>query len=218
MIVEVCVDSLESALDAAKHGADRLELCSRLDVGGLSPSLELYQAVRAALSMPIAVMIRLRPGHFCLTDSDTEKLCEVIEKFRNDLPAAFVFGATLPSGELDLQRMKQLREACGSVTAVCHRAFDTVPDHHLALNQLIDLGFGRVLTSGGPGNVPDHLPSLTGLVQQAGQRITVMPGGGIRLAHVADVVRTGCTEMHGSFTGVLQQVRQLLDGIAIASG
>ena len=70
MIVEVCVDSLESALEATKHGADRLELCSRLDVGGLNPSPELYQAVLAAVALPIAVMIRVRPGHFCLTDSD----------------------------------------------------------------------------------------------------------------------------------------------------
>ena len=218
MIVEVCVDSLESALDAATHGADRLELCSRLDLGGLSPSLELYHAVCAAVAIPVVVMVRLRPGHFCLTDSDTEQLCEVMEKFRNLPPAGFVFGATLLNDELDQPRMKQLREACGTVTAVCHRAFDTVPDHHRALDQLIDLGFTRVLTSGGPGNVPDHLPALTELVQRAGQRITLMPGGGIRLAHVEDVMRTGCTQMHGSFTGVLPQVRQLCAGIAIASG
>ncbi len=218
MIVEVCVDSLESALEAAADGADRLELCSRLDVGGLSPSLELYRAVRASVSLPIAVMIRVRHGHFCLTDSDVEQLCEVIAQFEFDPPAAFVFGAMLANGELDLPRMKQLREACGPVSAVCHRACDTVPDQQLGLEQLIDLGFSRVLTSGGPGTVPDHLPALTKLVQQAGSRITVMPGGGIRLAHVPDVVRTGCAEMHGSFADVLPQVRQLLDGIAIASG
>jgi copper homeostasis protein len=218
VIVEVCVDSLESALDAAAHGADRLELCSRLDVGGLSPSVELYEAVRAAVGVPIAVMIRLSPGHFCLTDSDAKQLCEVMEKFRNLPPEGFVFGATLHNGDLDLPRLKQLREACGIVTAVCHRAFDTVPDHRRALDQLIELGFTRVLTSGGPGNVPDHLPALTELVHQAGQRITVMPGGGIRLDHVEDVMRTGCTEMHGSFSGVLPQVRQLCAGIAIASG
>lgn len=218
MIVEVCVDSLESAIQAVRDGADRLEFCSRLDVGGLSPCIESYQAVRASVSLPLAVMIRLRPGHFCLTDSETKQLCEVMEEFRNDPPSAFVFGATLPSGGLDYPRMEQLREACGPVTAVCHRAFDTMPDHRLALNYLIDLGFGRVLTSGGPGNVPDHLPALTELVRQAGQRITVMPGGGIRLPHLADVARTGCTELHGSFTGVLPQVRQLLDGIALASG
>jgi copper homeostasis protein len=210
MILEVCVDSLESATLAAEQGADRLELCSRLDAGGLSPSIELYRAVRAATDIPIAVMIRTRPGHFCLSDADVAELCDMIGSFQFDQPAAFVFGATLPNGELDLPRMKQLKQACGPVTAVCHRAYDAVPDKQCGLEQLIDLGFGRVLTSGGPGTVPEHLPELTELLRHAGSRITVMPGGGIRLTHLQDMIRTGCTELHGSFTGVLPQVRQLL--------
>jgi copper homeostasis protein len=114
--------------------------------------------------------------------------------------------------------MTQLRDACGPVTAICHRAFDLVPNKAVALEQLIELGFSRVLTSGGRGDVPVHLPELTALVKQAGSRITVMPGGGIRLQHIPQVMTIGCTEIHGSFSGVLPQVRQLLAGTSNASG
>ena len=199
--LEVCVETVEDAVAAGAGGADRLEVCADLGVAGLTPSVELFHAVRAAVRLPLAVMIRRRPGGFVLAPADLYALEQDIARFRPLAPAAFAFGALTPDGTPDVPACRALLAACGRVPGVFHRAFDEVEDNAAALEQLIALGFERVLTSGGPGGVAAHLPSLKALVGQAGGRIEVMPGGGVTPASAAGVVQfTRCEHLHGSFS------------------
>jgi copper homeostasis protein len=199
--LEVCVETVEDAVAAEAGGADRLELCADLSVGGLTPLYQHYLAVREAVRIPVVVMIRPRPGDFVSTPSELAVMIRTVEGFRPSLPNGFVFGVLTPERRIDTAAAEKLVAACGSVPAVFHRAFDEVTDKEAALEELIRLGFTRVLTSGGPGVVPDHLPELRRLVDQAGGRIQVMPGGGVRAEAAAGVVQfTRCQHLHGSFS------------------
>ncbi len=199
--LEVCVETVEDALAAEAGGADRLELCADLASGGQTPSVELLQQVRAAVKLPIAVMIRPRPGDFVYSVAEFDMMGLAMYRFRSLAPDAFVFGTLAPDRRIDTAACEELRAACGSVPAVFHRAFDEVEDKEAELEELIRLGFTRVLTSGGVGEVPEHLPTLKALVAQANGRIQVMPGGGVRADTAAGVVQfTRCEHLHGSFS------------------
>lgn len=198
--LEVCVETVADALAADAGGADRLELCADLSAGGLTPSVDLFQHLRAAVRLPIAVMIRPRAGDFVYTAADRKWMAERIARFRPLAPDGFVFGIVTSGGRID-NATAELVTVCGPVPAVFHRAFDEVDDKQAGLEELIRLGFTRVLTSGGPGSVPEHLPELRALVGQANGRIQVMPGGGVRADTAAGVVQsTGCEHLHGSFS------------------
>lgn len=199
--LEVCVESVEDALAAEAGGADRLELCADLASGGLTPSRSLYDAVRAAVRVPVVVMARPRSGDFVYTPDEVEEVLGTVVALRPLAPAGFVFGALTPDGRIDTEAAAWFVQTCGSVPAVFHRAFDEVEAKEAGLEELIRLGFTRVLTSGGPGGVPAHLPVLRELVLQANGRIQVMPGGGVTAASAAGVVQfTRCEHLHGSFS------------------
>lgn len=199
--LEVCVETVEDAVAAEAGGADRLELCADLSVGGLTPGVELFQQVRAAVRIPIAVMIRPRPGDFAYAAPERAWSSDTIASFRPLTPDAFVYGVLTPDRRIDVEAAARLVAACGPVPAVFHRAFDEVDDKPAALEELIRLGVTRVLTSGGPGEVPQHLPALKALVEQANGRIQVMPGGGVRADTAGRVVQfTRCEHLHGSFS------------------
>jgi len=197
--LEVCVDSLESALAAQAGGADRIELCLALAEGGLTPSAGLLRAVRERVSLPIAVMIRPRPADFCYSPEDFTVM-------RHDLLAAkhlgadgFVFGLLQPDGTLDLDRTRELVELAQPHPVTFHRAFDLSRDATQTLEQLVELGIARILTSGQAPNVEAGLDTLTQLVQQAGDRLIVMPGGGIREENVGLILRRSrAREFHAS--------------------
>jgi copper homeostasis protein len=199
--LEVCVETVADAVAAEAGGADRLELCSALDVGGLTPSVNRFRQVRAAVRLPVVVMIRPRPGDFAYTLVDLDEMIRGVVAFHPLHPDGFVFGAVTPDGRVDRDTSAILREVCGAIPAVFHRAFDEVEDKAAGLEEVIRLGFTRVLTSGGPGPVPEHLPGLRRLVEQAGGRIQVMPGGGVRADTAGRVVQfTRCEHLHGSFS------------------
>lgn len=199
--LEVCVETVADAVAAEAGGADRLELCADLSVGGLTPSEELFRQVRAGVRLPVVVMIRPRAGDFFVTPAEVGRMADRMAAFRPLAPDGFVFGVLTPDRRIDSVAAKTLVEACGSVPAVFHRAFDEVEDKPAGLEELIRLGFTRVLTSGGPGTVPEHLPALRALVRQADGRIQVMPGGGVRADTAAGVVQfTRCEHLHGSFS------------------
>lgn len=200
-LLEVCVETVEDAIAAEAGGADRLELCADLSVGGLTPSVELFRQVRPAVKLPIAVMIRPRPGDFVYSIAECDMMGLAVYRIGPLNPDAFVFGALTPERRIDTAACEKLRGACGSVPAVFHRAFDEVEDKVAGLEELIRLGFTRVLTSGGVGGVPGHLPQLKALVAQANGRIQVMPGGGVRSDTAGRVVQfTRCEHLHGSFS------------------
>jgi copper homeostasis protein len=199
--LEVCVETVEDAVAAEAGGADRLELCDALSVGGLTPSVELFNAVRAAVPLPVVVMVRPRPGDFVYTPAELDEMARTISAFRPHRPDGFVFGPLTPAGTIGTAAAERLNLACGPWHAVFHRAFDELADLSDGLDELIALGFTRVLTSGGPGRVPEHLPALRQLVEQAGERIQVMPGGGVTAESAAGVVQfTRCDHLHGSFS------------------
>ena len=199
--LEVCVETVEDAVAAEAGGADRLELCADLSVGGLTPSPELFRAVRAAVSLPVVVMVRPRPGNFSYTLVELDEMIRTVVAFRPLAPDGFVFGCVTPDGRIDRDTAAILVAVCGGHERVFHRAFDEVADKAAGLEELIALGFARVLTSGGPGSVPDHLRELRDLVARAVGRIQVMPGGGVTADTAGGVVQfTRCEHLHGSFS------------------
>lgn len=201
-LVEIVVDSVAGARAAADGGAHRLELCIGLAEGGLTPSIGLLQAVKAAVALPVMAMVRPRGGDF-LYDRDE---FAVMERDAQSLLAAgadgLVFGILDAHGALDRPRMAQLRKAAGGRPITCHRAFDVAKDPEQTLEALVELGIQRVLTSGQRSSAVLGEALITRLVQQAAGRITILAGGGLRAHNVkAFATRTGVRELHLSASG-----------------
>jgi len=194
-LLEVCVETPAGARAAQAGGADRLEVCADLVVGGLTPTPQALAAVRAACRLPLCVLVRPRAGSFVLDTPGFAELREQLLAARRAGADGLVFGALAADGSLPLPELAGLVRAAAGVPLTFHRAFDAVADPHAALEQLLALGFARVLTAGGPGRAADHAPRLAALVRQAAGRIAVMPGGGVRAAGAAPLARaTGARE------------------------
>src|SRR5215469_11620229 len=157
ILLEICCGSIDDAIESEKGGADRVELCSALFLGGLTPSIGTIQEAKQRLKIPIIVMVRPRGGGFCYTDAEFATM-------ERDTAAAIeagadgiVFGILTNDGKLDRQRVQRIRKLIGNKQAVFHRAFDVTPDPYAALEELIDLGIIRVLTSGQKDTVPQGI-------------------------------------------------------------
>ena len=197
VLLEVCCGSLEDALEAEAGGADRVELCSSLFVGGLTPSFGTIVEAKRRLRIPAIVMIRPRGGGFCYTEPEFAAMVADAEAAVAQDAAGLVFGILTADGAIDRSRTRRLREIAGGRDAVFHRAFDVTEDPFRALDELVDLGLTRVLTSGQQDTVPEGLDLIRRLVDHAGDRIQVMPGGGIKPFNFDDVVtRSGCRQIH----------------------
>ena len=197
VLLEICCGSLEDALEAEAGGADRVELCSSLFFGGLTPSFGTIAEARRRLRIPVIVMIRPRGGGFCYTEPEFAAMVADAEAAAAQGVAGLVFGVLTPEGTIDRERTRRLRDAAGPGDAVFHRAFDVTPDPFRALDELVDLGITRVLTSGQQDTVPEGLDLIRQLVDHAGDRIQVMPGGGIKPFNFDDVIaKTGCRQIH----------------------
>ena len=200
ILIEVAVESLADARAAEQGGADRLELCAALDLGGLTPSVGAYLEVRAAVSLPVVVMIRPRPGDFVADADEVRVMARDLEQFRPHQPAGFVFGCLDQSGRVHLDHCRRLVEAAGGVPCVFHRAFDRCPAPAQAVDTLGDLGFVRLLTSGREDTAIQGVAAIAATVVHAADRVEVLPCGRVRADTVAELVRlTGCTQVHGSF-------------------
>ena len=196
--LEVCIDSVAGLDVAAASAADRAELCSALTLGGLTPSHGLM-ATAAAKDLPCFVLIRPREGDFCYTQREIDVIRCDIDTVRSLKLAGVVIGANRPDGSLDEGALRQLVEHAAGLPAVLHRAFDLVPDFSAALETAINLGFMRVLTSGGTPGAPEGSHVIRQLVEQAGDRIEVMAGSGLNPDNVAQFVReTGVPAVHSS--------------------
>jgi len=192
--IEAAIASLEEARTAVAAGADRLELCSHLEVGGVTPPRDVFLAIRETVAVPICVLIRPRHGDFIYTASEFDTLKRDAEWFR-------AHGAEIVTGVLNADRTVD-RARCADLVrgAVFHRAFDEVVDRFAALETLIELGCRRILTSGGAPTAPEGTDELAALFRAARGRIEILPGGGIAPDNAAELVRrTGCTWIHGSF-------------------
>ena len=195
-LLEVCVDSLAGMRAAEAGGADRVELCSRLDLGGLSPGEELLRAAIAATRLPIHAMVRPRPGSFVLAPGELEAMEAEIAR----LPVAgAVFGAITPDLAVDREAVRRLVAAARPRSVTFHRAFDELEDLPRGLEDLVALGVDRVLTSGGEQDAFAGRAVLRDLVRLARGRIVVMAGGGVRSSNAAAILSaTGVAELHGS--------------------
>jgi copper homeostasis protein len=198
-LLEVAANSVASALAAQAGGAGRVELCASLDDGGVTPSHGTIALARQRLTIPLYVLIRPRAGDFVHDALELAAMLDDIAHCRSLGCDGVVFGALSPDGELDRAACARLLAAATGMGATFHRAFDQVPDPSATLESLIDLGFERVLTSGGMPSALAGAPLLSRLVAQAGERITVMPGAGIEPASIAALrERTGAREFHAS--------------------
>ncbi len=196
-LLEICIDTLAGLGAALRGGADRIELCGALDVGGLTPSGGLMRAA-AGCGRPVHALIRPRAGDFCFAAAEVALMCEDISLARSAGLQGVVIGAALPDGRLDLGALGQLAGAARGMDVTLHRVFDLVPDRAVALEQAVALGFDRILTSGGALTAPEGADEIARLVARAGGRIVVQPGGGISAGNVGPLLAAGARQIHAS--------------------
>lgn len=205
VIVEVCVDSVESAIAAQHGGADRVELCDNLLEGGTTPSAGMIELARSYLSIGLHVIIRPRGGDFCYSEIEFEVMQRDIVGAGQRGVDGVVLGVLLPDGSIDVARTRTLIELARPLSVTFHRAFDMAGDPYRALDDLIELGIDRVLTSGQEVSVLEGLDLIADLVRIAGDRIVVMPGGGITERNIAKITaRSGVREVHVSGTTAVE--------------
>jgi len=197
ILLEICLDSVESAVASERGGADRVELCAGLPEGGTTPSAGMIAAVRRKIGIGLQVMIRPRGGDFCYSADEFSIMQRDILIAKQLGANGVVFGILTVDGNVEKDRMHQLIELARPLKVTCHRAFDMACDLTRALDDLMDIGIDRVLTSGGKKNAVDAMPTLAQLVQQAQARISVMACGELSIANVKAVISyTHVREVH----------------------
>lgn len=198
-ILEVCCGDLESALAAARGGAQRVELCSALSADGLTPSLGLIEAVRQIPDLRLHVLIRPREGDFVYTDAEFAVMKADIRRARQAGADGVVIGALTAEGDIDVIRCRKLVEAADGMQITFHRAFDQCNHPQQALEQIITMGCTRLLTSGQASSAQAGIPLLKQLVEQAGSRLILLPGAGVNHHNARKILdSTGAQEIHGS--------------------
>jgi copper homeostasis protein len=202
-LLEICLDDVAGAAVAEQAGADRIELCADLAQGGTTPSIGTVSTVLRSIStVGVQVLIRQRPGDFGYSAIEVEAMVSDIEAITRlprpiGVTVGFVIGALTADARIDVPTTARLLEACGAAPVTFHRAFDEVADQRASLETLIELGLGRVLTSGGRPTALAGMDRLAGLVDQAAGRISVLVAGGVRAHNVVQIVRgTGAGEVH----------------------
>lgn len=197
-VLEICVDDA-AGLDAAlEGGADRIELCAALGLGGLTPPSSFMRHAARVTRAPVNALIRPRPGDFVYSPAEIVLIADDIAAARDAGLAGVVMGVSRADGSLDRAGLERLVAAASGLDLTLHRAFDLVPDPEAALELAIELGFARILTSGGARTAIAGRARLIDLARRAGKRISIMPGSGVDPAAAADFVRAGFREIHAS--------------------
>lgn len=199
VILEICVESVQSALAAERGGANRIELCSALFDGGITPSAGMIATVRSRVAIDLCVMIRPRGGDFCYSDDEFAAMKRDIAIAKQLRADGVVLGILNQDGGVDTARCRELLEHARPLKATFHRAFDMSRDLGHSLEEIIAMGFDRVLTSGGEQKVQDAIPVIRRLCELASNRIALMIGSGIRSGNVRALIsQTGVREVHAS--------------------
>jgi copper homeostasis protein len=188
MICEICVDSVAGVKAARDCGAARVELCAGLLEGGITPSRGMIRAARKVSGIKLHVIIRPRGGDFLFDDDEFDTMHADIEAAKCEGADGVVIGQLAADGRIDVARTRELVTRIRPLAVTFHRAFDMTPDPFEALESLIELGVERILTSGQEASVLEGLPLIRALIEKAGQRIIVMPGGGITMRNAARIV------------------------------
>ena len=198
-ILESCVDSVESALAAAKGGADRLELCANLIIGGTTPSPALFEEIRKVSPIRIHALIRPRFGDFCYTDYEFAMIRREVAMYREMRAEGVVIGILNPDGSLNMEQMEILMEEAGGMSVTLHRAFDVCRDPFEALDQAKKLGIHTILTSGQKNSASAGRDLLKELTERAGDAIDIMAGGGVNAQMIRELAPyTGAHVFHMS--------------------
>ena len=206
-ILEVCVDSVESAISAYNGGATRIELCSNLVIGGTTPDLELFKTIRKHIQIPINVMIRPRYGDFCYTEYEHEIMCRQVENFKNEGADAVVIGSLNIDGTLNEKQMKELIKEAGQCKITLHRAFDMCKDYFQTMEEAIKLGVDTILTSGGKQNCIVGAETIRNLVEQAEGRIEILVGAGVSQNNIAELIKRPKTKsFHMSGKTIIESI------------
>ena len=197
MLLEIVAATVDDCLAAESGGADRIELCAAIASGGLTPSLGTLMEAKKRVGIPVMAMVRPRAGGFVYSEADFAVMRRDAAILLEHGADGIVFGILHFDGTVDATRCGKLLEVAGGKQTVFHRAFDVVPDPARALDQLIDLGCTRVLTSGQQKTAVEGSELIARLIARAGERIEVLPGGGIRAHNVRQLVEaTRCTQVH----------------------
>lgn len=217
VVIEAAVESLDAALAAARGGADRLELCANLDVGGTTPSTELLAAVKSRVDIPVFAMIRPRGGSFVYTPAERDAMRRDIASVREHGADGVVLGLLDERTCVDVRAMRDVLGDAGDLPVTFHRAFDEIADRLSALDTLVELDIDRVLTSGGAPTALAGAESIRDLAEHAGDAIRIMAGGGVRGHNAADLVRrTGVRELHARCEldpSRISEMRQALESV-----
>lgn len=202
ILLEVAIASVEDAIAAEQGGANRVELNSALPLGGLTPSLGTYLEVREAIQLPIIVMIRPRSSGFAYSDADFNVMLRDVEIFQSHGVDGIAVGVLNDDATIDVSRCRELINRTAGLELVFHRALDVTPDPFIALEQLIDLGIHRVMTSGQEASTYNGTSLISQLIEKAAGRIEILPAGGINRFTIDDILtRTGCNQVHASLSG-----------------
>lgn len=204
-IIEICANSAQSCVEAEAGGAKRVELCAGIPEGGTTPSYgEIRMAQRLTSKIDINVIIRPRGGDFLYTEAEIGSMLLDIELCKQLGVHGVVFGCLTKEGDIDVPLMRRLIEAASPLSVTCHRAFDVCRDPFRAMEELIDLGCDRILTSGQQSDAVKGIPMIKQLVKRADDRIIIMPGCGVREENIALIEQeTGAKEFHTSARSVL---------------
>lgn len=188
MIFEICVDSVEGVRAARAAGAARVELCASLLEGGITPSRGMIRQARTVPGIKLHVIIRPRGGDFLFKDAEFAAMASDIETAKAEGADGVVIGQLTADGFVDVAHTRELMTLARPMAVTFHRAFDMTPDPFAALETLVDLGIDRILTSGQEASVLEGLPIIAELVKRAGDRIVIIPGGGITPRNVDRIV------------------------------
>ena len=203
-LVEISVESVERAVAAERGGAARIELCGSLNIGGVTPSIELMRETRARVRLPIFSMVRPRGGDFVYSTAEFEEMKRSIEVAREAGMDGVVLGLLHRDGSVDVVRTAELVRAAAALPVTFHRAFDESADLFVALEDVIATGATRLLTSGGAATAPEAVARIAEFVRIARGRLTVMPGSGVKAENAADIAAaTGATEFHAGLSSVV---------------
>jgi copper homeostasis protein len=214
---------VESALAAAGAGADRIELCVALHEDGLTPPEVMLRAVKAAVPIPIFVLVRCRPGGFVFSAGEQRVMLVQIELMRRCGADGIVCGALTSSGGIDLEATRGMVAAAGGLPFTFHKAFDACADLERGMAELVGLGVDRVLTSGGGRRAEDSMPRLARLAELGGNVTRVLCGGGVRSANISELMKIpGVLEFHSAARTSVEEpvdaseVRALRDKVDMA--
>lgn len=217
--LEICVDSIDSALAADRAGAHRIELCSSLLEGGLTPSAGVIGAVQQRVSLAVFVMIRPRGGDFLYSDAECEAMKEDIRTAKSLGANGVVLGLLTEYGRVDVVRTRRLVELARPLETTFHRAFDLSDDLDQSLEDVIGTGASRILTSGGARTAPEGAEQIRKLVQAARDRIIIMAGSGIQSRNLRQVLAaTSVAEVHASAKAPVASAMLYQRNIAMGSG